>query len=126
MKTFLRCVLLALTLFSHAFAAPVNLKLITPAGYLTNIPVLVRIEALDANGAPDRELWDADVSLSASAGFTLSTNRIILRNVTQKTIECVFAERRGIVYEVFAETMLDLLDGEGAADSKDDEPSGSR
>ena len=80
MKTFLRCVLLALTLPGHAFAEPASLKLITPAGYLTNIPVLVRIEALDATGAPDRELWDADVTLSASAGFTLSTNRIILRN----------------------------------------------
>ncbi len=80
MKTFLRCVLLALTLFGQAAAAPTSLKLITPAGYLTNIPVLVRIEALDATGAPDRELWDADVTLSASAGFTLSTNRIILRN----------------------------------------------
>ena len=80
MKMFLRCLLLASTFFGHATAAPVSLKLIAPAGYLTNLPALVRIEALDATGAPDRELWDADVALSASAGFTLSTNRILLRN----------------------------------------------
>ena len=80
MKMFLRCLLLASTFFGHATAAPVSLKLIAPAGYLTNLPALVRIEALDSTGAPDRELWDADVALSASAGFTLSTNRILLRN----------------------------------------------
>ena len=54
--------------------------MVAPAGYLTNIPVLVRLEALDADGQPDRELWDADATLSASAGITLSTNRVLLRN----------------------------------------------
>ena len=40
--------------------------------------------------------------------------RIILRYATPKTIECVFAERRSIVYEVFAETLLDRLLGDGS------------
>jgi hypothetical protein len=35
--------------------------------------------------------------------------RIILRYVTPKTIACVFTERRPLVYEVFAEAMLDRL-----------------
>jgi hypothetical protein len=37
--------------------------------------------------------------------------RVVLHYATAKTIECVFAERRGIVYEVFAETMLARLCG---------------
>lgn len=39
--------------------------------------------------------------------------RVILRYATPKMIECVFAERRGIVYEVFAEALLDRLLGDG-------------
>ena len=35
--------------------------------------------------------------------------RIILRYASPKTIQCVFAERRDIVYEVFAETMVQRL-----------------
>ncbi len=37
--------------------------------------------------------------------------RIIVRYATSKTIDCVFAERRKLVYEVFAETMLERLSG---------------
>ncbi len=37
--------------------------------------------------------------------------RIVLRHTTPKTIDCVFAERRGIVYEIFSEAMLDRLGG---------------
>ena len=37
--------------------------------------------------------------------------RIILCYATSKTIDCVFAERRRLVYEVFAERMLELLSG---------------
>lgn len=39
--------------------------------------------------------------------------RIILRYASSKTIECVFAERRSIVYEVFAERILARLSGVG-------------
>lgn len=35
--------------------------------------------------------------------------RIILRYASAKTIECIFAERRSLVYEVFAERMLARL-----------------
>jgi mRNA-degrading endonuclease RelE of RelBE toxin-antitoxin system len=35
--------------------------------------------------------------------------RVILRYASPNTIECVFAERRDIVYEVFAETMIERL-----------------
>lgn len=35
--------------------------------------------------------------------------RVLLRYATAKTVECVFAERRSIVYEVFAETLIDRL-----------------
>jgi mRNA-degrading endonuclease RelE of RelBE toxin-antitoxin system len=36
--------------------------------------------------------------------------RVILRYASSKTIECVFAERRGIVYETFADSMLERLE----------------
>ena len=90
MKMFLRNVFVSLlplfALIAPASSSPVSLKIVTPAGYLTNIPVLVRVEALDAVGQPDRELWDADATLSASAGITLSTNRVILRNGLGSTL----------------------------------------
>ena len=35
--------------------------------------------------------------------------RIILSYDAAKFVDCVFAERRGIVYEVFAETMIERL-----------------
>ncbi len=81
------CVL-ALLFFSTAgasFAAQPNdahrVRLVVQAGYLPQIPVLVRVELVDATGQPDRSVWDADVILSESAqGITLSTNRLILRN----------------------------------------------
>jgi len=42
--------------------------------------------------------------------------RIILRYATAKTIECLFAERRSIVYEIFAEALLERLLDEGNED----------
>ena len=35
--------------------------------------------------------------------------RIILRYAGKKTIECIFAERRSIVYEVFADALIERL-----------------
>jgi hypothetical protein len=58
-----------------------SVRLIVQAGYLPQVPVLVRVELLDASGHPDRLVWDADAILSeTTAGVTLSTNRLILRN----------------------------------------------
>ena len=37
--------------------------------------------------------------------------RVILHYASSKTIECIFAERRNVVYEVFAETLIDRLTG---------------
>src|SRR5882672_9937808 len=73
--------LFALTSSLSAITPPVQLKLITPASYLPQVPVLVRVEALDAQGGRERSLWDADAVLSANpASVTLSTNRVHLRN----------------------------------------------
>ena len=41
----------------------------------------------------------------------IGSYRVILRYASSKTIECVFAERRNVVYEVFAETLIDRLTG---------------
>jgi len=35
--------------------------------------------------------------------------RIILRYVGEKTIDCVFAERRSLVYDVFSEALIERL-----------------
>jgi hypothetical protein len=52
----------------------------TQAGYLPGLPILVRIEVHNSQGQPERSLWDADVTLAADNGVTLSTNRVRLRN----------------------------------------------
>jgi hypothetical protein len=58
-----------------------RLRVVTHAGYLPQLPLLIRVELLDASGQPDRNVWDATATLSEdSAGVTLSTNRILLRN----------------------------------------------
>ncbi len=46
--------------------------------------------------------------------------RIVLRRTTPKTIDCVFAERRGIVYEIFSEAMLDRLSGHSNGEASGD------
>ena len=57
-----------------------SLKLLTQRAYLPGLPVLVRVEVRNASGKPDRDLWDAEATLNASGGVTLSTNRVLLRN----------------------------------------------
>jgi len=53
----------------------------TAAGYLPQVPFLVRVEALNSQGVPDRALWNADVTLSVDRpDITLSTNVVFLRN----------------------------------------------
>ena len=65
---------------SSLLGASASLKLLTQFGYLPANPVLVRVEALDVAGQRDRDLWDAQATLSADAGVTLSTNKVTLRN----------------------------------------------
>src|SRR5690242_743666 len=55
-------------------------RLLVQRGYFPGIPVLVRVELRNAAGL-ERDLWDADATLSSDQGaVTLSTNRIRLRN----------------------------------------------
>ena len=79
--------------------------------------------ALDELASDKGDIRSLEGPLQDYVRLRVGSYRIILRYVTQKTVECVFVERRGIVYEVFAETMLDLLEGEAA---EDDEPPGAR
>ncbi len=71
---------------SGVASQPVQLKLLVPAGYLPQVQVLVRVEAVDANGRPDRSLWDAETTLVAiptgtTTGITIfPSNRVHLRN----------------------------------------------
>jgi len=87
MKTSFRALVVSVSLllnasWSEAWAspAPVSVKLVCPASYLPANPLLVRVEALNAAGQRDRELWDGEATLSAGGGVTLSTNRVVLRN----------------------------------------------
>ena len=71
----------ALLTDSPAAAVPVELRLVTAAHYLQSVPFLVRVEALNADGVPDRSLWNATVSLaSENPAVSLSTNVVHLRN----------------------------------------------
>ena len=64
-----------------AAPAPTQLKLLVPAGYLPQVPVLVRVEALDGRGGRERGLWDAEAILAVSTpGVIISTTRVRLRN----------------------------------------------
>ena len=58
-----------------------QLKLLTPSGYLPQLPLLVRIEVIDSTGRRDWSLWDAEATLTSdSQAVSLSTNRVVLRN----------------------------------------------
>jgi mRNA-degrading endonuclease RelE of RelBE toxin-antitoxin system len=47
--------------------------------------------------------------LQAYCRLRVGPFRIIVSYERAKFVDCVFAERRGIVYEVFAETMIERL-----------------
>src|SRR5678809_52992 len=64
--------LLLLSMAPPISGAPASLKMLTQFGYLPANPVLVRVEALTAAGERDRDLWDAETTLTASGGVTLS------------------------------------------------------
>lgn len=58
-----------------------------PAGYVPGLPVLLRVELWDGAGRPDRTVWDAEATIApVSAGVTLSTNRVDLRNGLGSTL----------------------------------------
>ena len=58
-----------------------SLRVHAPNGYLPGIPFLVRVDALDESGQKQRELWNAEATLSVdNASVQLSTDRIQLVN----------------------------------------------
>src|SRR6185503_16148309 len=58
-----------------------SVKLVTQHGYLPDLPVLVRVEALTPQGVRNWSLWDGEAVLSTDSGaVTLSTNRVPMRN----------------------------------------------
>jgi len=82
--------LAGLAISSSAANAPGRLKLITPAAYLPQVSILVRVEVLNSQGATDRSLWNGEAILSATPpGVTLSTNRVRLRNGLGSTLVTV-------------------------------------
>lgn len=68
-------------LFAAAVSAQGGINIVTPAGYVPNVPFLVRVELTNESGAIAREIWDAEAFLfSDNPGVTLSTNKVVLRN----------------------------------------------
>jgi hypothetical protein len=58
-----------------------SVRLLVQAGYLSQVPVLVRAELLNAAGERDKHVWDAEgVLVSDKSSVALSTNRIFFRN----------------------------------------------
>ena len=60
--------------------ATASVHLTVPAGYLPGEPVLVRVEALNAAGEIDRDLWDATATLSADGGIVMDVDEVTLYN----------------------------------------------
>src|SRR5262245_40220199 len=62
-------------------AAAQTLKLTVHQGYLSGVPLLVRVEVLNSRGEKDRSLWNSQATLSVDhGGIALSTNRVVMRN----------------------------------------------
>jgi len=49
------------------------------------------------------------VRCKTTAAVRVGPYRVIVAYRSPRAIECVFAERRGIVYEVFADVMIERL-----------------
>lgn len=88
---------LALSCVHGAFALTTNdlaparhsINVVAHRGYLSGIPVLVRVEVRNGT-SPERALWNADATLSVNdAGVTLSTNQLLLRNGVGTTLVAV-------------------------------------
>lgn len=63
-----------------------SVKLLVQNGYLPQVPLLVRVELRNAAGLRDRSVWDGEATLTADAGVTLSTNRVVMRNGLGSTL----------------------------------------
>jgi hypothetical protein len=58
-----------------------TLRVLTDDGFISGVPVVVRVEIRDAGGRCARDRWDATATLSADRpGVTLSPDRVPLRN----------------------------------------------
>jgi mRNA-degrading endonuclease RelE of RelBE toxin-antitoxin system len=55
------------------------------------------------------DIRSLDGPLQDYARLRVGPYRIILRFGPSRAVDCVFAERRSIVYEVFADAMIDRL-----------------
>src|SRR6185295_2250286 len=78
--TRLSCLLAALAALALDTRAD-SLRLVVQHDYLPQIPVLVRVEVLKPDGSKNRDLWDAQATLTVDQpGVTLSTNSVTLRN----------------------------------------------
>src|SRR5436190_16433786 len=82
-------------------AAPASLRMLTQNNFVPGLPVLVRVEGYAPDGSRDKETWDVDATLTASAGFTLSTNKITLRNGAGSTL-VTFAGGGGLNFDLTA------------------------
>lgn len=63
-----------------AVSVPTDAQLIVRDSYLPGTPVLVRVEARDANGDVCRDLWDATAILTADNGVQLDVSAITMYN----------------------------------------------
>jgi hypothetical protein len=61
-------------------SVPTDAQLIVRDSYLPGTPVLVRVEARDANGDVCRDLWDSTAVLTADSGVQLDISAITMYN----------------------------------------------
>lgn len=67
--------------------------------------------ALNSLARDEGDLKPLEGPLQEYHRLRVGSYRVILRYATPKTVDGVFAERRSVVYEVFAETLIDRLTG---------------
>ncbi len=68
------------TTVSGVLAAPGNLSLTMPQTYVPGVPVLVRVDLKDANGAVNRSAWNTTVNLTSTNGVALIPSTVTLYN----------------------------------------------
>jgi mRNA-degrading endonuclease RelE of RelBE toxin-antitoxin system len=69
--------------------------------------------ALKQLGAESGDIKGLEGPLDGYCRLRVGAYRIIFSYSGRRTIDCVFAERRNIVYEVFAEALAETLAGRG-------------
>ena len=57
-----------------------SLVLTAPDSYVPGVPVMVRVDVRDSQGATDRSLWNGTATLTATNGVTLVPNTVTLYN----------------------------------------------